>query len=133
MTEQRGAPLTERTEKESLTEALAHQPTLTNFVQQVGLQEVAKAVEGENYVVCDLGIHGVQGCADMREAAQQQQMAAECVAIGLAILMAVIVGSLAVTFVDLITKLAAPVGKNRVYALFPRRRIPEQAKKEHTA
>lgn len=133
MTEQYGTPTPKGTEAESLSDALGHQPTLTKFVQQVGLQEVAKAVEGDNYVVCDLGMHGVQGCADMREAAQQQQMAAECVAIGLAILMAVIVGSLAVTFVDLITKLAAPVGRNRVYALFPRRRAAQQPRKEHIA
>ena len=133
MTEQQVKPLPDKTETESLSDALADQPTLLSFVQQVGLQEVAKAVEGNNYVVCDLGMHGVQGCADMREATQQQQMAAEWVAIGLVILMAVIVGSLAVTFVDLITKLAAPVGRNRVYALFPRRRAAQQPRKEHIA
>ena len=57
----------------------------------------------------------------MREMVANQQMVAECVAIGLAILIAVIVGSIAVTFVNLATKFAAPLGMNRVYALFPRR------------
>ena len=106
---------------DSLMAVLEQQPTLTNFVKQAGLQEVAKMVEGDNFVVCDLDLHGVQGCADMREMIANQQMVAECVAIGLAILVAVIVGSIAVAFVNLWAKFAAPTDKNRVYALFPRR------------
>ena len=106
---------------DSLMAVLEQQPTLTNFVKQAGLQEVAEMVEGDNFVVCDLDLHGVQGCADMREMIANQQMVAECVAIGLAILVAVIVGSIAVAFVNLATKFAAPIGRNRVYALFPRR------------
>ena len=108
-------------QNDSLIAVLAQQPTLTNFVKQAGLQEVADMVEGDNFVVCDLELHGVQGCTDMREMVANQQMVAECVAIGLAILCAVIVGSIAVAFVNLATKFAAPLGKNRVYALFPRR------------
>ena len=106
---------------DSLMAVLEQQPTLTNFVKQAGLQEVAEMVEGDNFVVCDLDLHGVQGCADMREMIANQQMVAECVAIGLAILVAVIVGSIAVAIVNLATKFAAPIGRNRVYALFPRR------------
>ena len=71
---------------DSLMAVLEQQPTLTNFVKQAGLQEVAEMVEGDNFVVCDLDLHGVQGCADMREMIANQQMVAECVAIGLAIL-----------------------------------------------
>ena len=106
---------------DSLMAVLEQQPTLTNFVKQAGLQEVAEMVEGDNFVVCDLDLHGVQGCADMRAMNENQQMVAECVAIGLAILVAVIVGSIAVAIVNLATKFAAPIGRNRVYALFPRR------------
>ena len=120
-------------EHADLSDILAQQPTLTNFVNQAGLGEVARMVEGENYVVCDLDLHGVQGCADMREMVQNQQMMAECVAIGLAILVAVVVGSIAVTFVNVVTKLAAPIGKNRVYALFPLRRRNKHTNKEHPA
>ena len=108
-------------QSDSLMGVLSQQSTLTSFVKQAGLQEVANMVEGDNFVVCDLELHGVQGCADMREMVANQQMVAECVAIGLAILIAVIVGSIAVTFVNLATKFAAPLGMNRVYALFPRR------------
>jgi hypothetical protein len=120
-------------EHADLSEILAQQPTLTNFVNQAGLGEVARMVEGENYVVCDLDLHGVQGCADMREMVENQQMMAECVAIGLAILVAVVVGSIAVAFVNIVTKLAAPIGKNRVYALFPLRRRSKHTNKEHPA
>ena len=105
---------------ESLAAALAREPTLTNFVNQTGLGEVAKMVEGDSFVVCDLELHGVQGCADLREKVANQQMVAECAAIGLALLAAVIAGTIAVVFVNLVTKLAAPLGRNRVYALFPR-------------
>ena len=108
----------------SLTQVLAEKPTLSNFVNQAGLREIADAVEGDDFVVCDLDLHGVQGCADLREAVANQQMVAECAAIGLAIMAAVIVGSLAVFFVNLVTKLAAPLGRNRVYALFPKQRQP---------
>ena len=100
---------------------IARDPDLTDFVKQAGLEPLAKAVEGENFVVCDLTLHRVQGCADMREGARHQQMVAECAAIGLAVMVAVIVGSIGVAFVDLITKYAAPLGRNRVYALFPKR------------
>jgi hypothetical protein len=69
----------------------------------------------------------------MREAVQNQQVMAECVAIGLAILAAVIVGTIAVGFINIVTKLAAPIGKHRAYALFPLRRRSKRANKEHPA
>ena len=102
---------------DSLMAVLEQQPTLTNFVKQAGLQEVAEMVEGDNFVVCDLDLHGVQGCADMREMVANQQMMAECVAIGLAIFAAVMAGSIAVAFVNLVTTFAAPLGMNRIYAI----------------
>ena len=107
---------------ESLMAYLDQQPTLTNFVKHAGLTELADTIEGDNFIVCDIQLHGVQGCADIREAMDNQQMAAECIALGLVIFVAVIVGSMAVAFINLATKLAAPIGRNRVYALFPRRK-----------
>ena len=96
-------------QSDSLMGVLSQQSTLTSFVKQAGLQEVANMVEGDNFVVCDLELHGVQGCADMREMVANQQMMAECVAIGLAIF--------AVAFVNLVTTFAAPLGMNRIYAI----------------
>lgn len=110
--------------EQSLEAQLAAEPTITNAVNQMGLGEIASTVRGEGFVVCDLNTHGVQGCADMRAAADNQKLAAELVALGLVILVAVLVGSIAVTFVKLVTRLAHPVGEHRVYALFPRRRTP---------
>lgn len=109
-------------EGRTFAELHTNQPILSSILEQEGLQEIAHAVEGQDYVVCDVSVDGAQGCADKREAASYQQVAAECAALGLATLLAVIVGSLAVTFVNLVTKLAAPVGKHRVYAVFPKRR-----------
>lgn len=106
----------------SLEARLAGEPTISNAVTQMGLGEIARTVRGDGFVVCDLNTHGVQGCADMRVAADNQKLAAELVALGLVILVAVLVGSIAVTFVKLVTRLAHPVGEHRVYALFPRRR-----------
>jgi hypothetical protein len=108
----------------TFAEPHAHEPILSSIVEHAGLQEIAYAVEGQDYVVCDASVHGAQGCADKREAASHQQVAAECAALGLAILIAVLVGSLAVTFVNLITKLAAPVVKHRVYTVFPKHPLP---------
>ena len=108
--------------EQSLEAQLATEPTISNAVTQMGLGEIASTVRGEGFVVCDLNTHGVEGCADMRAAADNQKLAAEFVALGLVILVAVLVGSIAVTFVKLVTRLAHPIGEHRVYALFPRRR-----------
>lgn len=86
---------------------LTQQLTLTNLVNEAGLSEIARAVGGDSFVVCDLNTHGVQGCADLRAALDNQKMAAELVAIGLMILVAVLVGTIAATFVRLLAKRAA--------------------------
>lgn len=83
------------------------QLTLTNLVNEAGLSEIARAAGGDSFVVCDLNTHGVQGCADLRAALDNQKMAAELVAIGLMILVAVLVGTIAATFVRLLAKRAA--------------------------
>ena len=62
---------------------LTQQLTLTNLVNEAGLSEIARAAGGDSFVVCDLNTHGVQGCADLRAALDNQKMAAELVAIGL--------------------------------------------------
>ena len=111
----------DQTPSESLAQILAHRPTMHNFSTATGLENVARKLEGDSYFVCDLQVHGVQGCADLRNEVARQHFAAELIALGLALFVAVIVGSIAVAFVNLVTKLAAPIGEHRVYALFPRR------------
>lgn len=86
---------------------LTQQLTLTNLVNEAGLSEIARAAGADSFVVCDLNTHGVQGCADLRAALDNQKMAAELVAIGLMILVAVLVGTIAATFVRLLAKRAA--------------------------
>ena len=110
----------DQTPSESLAQILAHRPTMHNFSTATGLENVARKLEGDSYFVCDLQVHGVQGCADLRNDIARQHFAAELIALGLALFVAVIVGSIAVAFVNLVTKLAAPTGEHRVYALFPR-------------
>ena len=85
---------------------LTQQLTLTTLVNEAGLLEIARAAGGDSFVVCDLNTHGVQGCADLRAALDNQKMAAELVAIGLMILVAVLVGTIAATFVRLLAKRA---------------------------
>lgn len=86
---------------------LTQQLTLTNLVNEAGLSEIARAAGGDSFVVCDLNTHGVQGCADLRAALDNQKMAAELVAIGLMILVAVLVSTIAATFVRLLAQRAA--------------------------
>lgn len=86
----------------------AQQLTLTNLVNEAGLSEIARAAGGDSFVVCDLNTYGFQGCADLRAALENQKMAAELVAIGLMILVAVLVGTIAAAFVRLIAKRVAP-------------------------
>lgn len=86
-----------------------------------GLIEIASAVEGRGYAGCDPAVQGAQQCAAMNEAAAHQQIAAQSCLLGLALFATVIAGSLAVGFIHLTTMLAAPIGKHRVYALFPRK------------
>ena len=83
---------------------LTQQLTLTNLVNEAGLSEIARAAGGDSFVVCDLNPHGVQGCADLRAALDNQKMAAELVAIGLVILVAVLVGTIAAAFVRLVAQ-----------------------------
>ncbi|MFO6431385.1 hypothetical protein ACLBKT_14980 [Erythrobacter sp. W302b] len=101
----------------------AQQLTLSNLVNEAGLSEIARAAGGDSFVVCDLNTHGVQGCADLRAALDNQKMAAELVAIGLVILVAVLVGTIAAAFVRLVAKRAAPPGEQGADAFLPLHRV----------
>jgi len=98
---------------------LTQQLTLTDLVNEAGLSEIARAAGGDSFVVCDLNTHGVQGCADLRAALDNQKMAAELVAIGLMILLAVLVGTIAAAFVRLVAKRVALSREQCADALLP--------------
>ncbi len=98
---------------------LTQQLTLANLVNEAGLSEIARAAGGDGFVVCDLNTHGVQGCADLRAALDNQKMAAELVAIGLMILVAVLVGTIAAAFVRLAAQRAALFREQRADAFLP--------------
>lgn len=98
---------------------LTQQLTLTNLLNEAGLSEIARAAGGDSFVVCDLNTHGVQGCADLRAALDNQKMAAELVAVGLMILVAVLVGTIAAAFVKLVAQRAAPFRERRADAFLP--------------
>ena len=98
---------------------LTQQLTLTNLVNQAGLSEIARAAGGDSFVVCDLNTHGVQGCADLRAALDNQKMAAELVAIGLMILVAVLVGTIAAAFVRLVAQRVGLPRAQRADAFLP--------------
>ncbi len=98
---------------------LTQQLTLTNLVNEAGLSEIARAAGGDSFVVCDLNTHGVQGCADLRAALDNQKMAAELVAIGLMILVAVLVGTIAAAFVRLVAQRVGLPRAQRADAFLP--------------
>ena len=108
-------------EEETLASLIAQEPSVGGFVAATGLKPLARKMEGERMVVCDLDAHGVQGCADLRAMQAREELATEIVAIGILLFVAAMVGGLAVAFVHLLTKLAKPIGRHRVYALFPKR------------
>ena len=98
---------------------LTQQLTLANLVNEAGLSEIARAAGGDSFVVCDLNTHGVQGCADLRAALDNQKMAAELVAIGLVILVAVLVGTIAAAFVRLVAQRVGLPRAQRADAFLP--------------
>jgi hypothetical protein len=102
---------------------LAHQNGMTfhDFMVATGLERIADRLTGETYAVCDVTIHGVQGCADFRAAIAQEHFIAELAALGLCLFVAAIAGGLAVAFISLLTRALRPIGSHRVYALFPKR------------
>jgi len=100
---------------------------LEAFVKGAGLEDLARRLEGDTFVVCDLTRHGVQGCADMRSAIEQQQILADIVAIGVCLFIAVLVGSIAVAFVNLAGRAARPLYRRR------QRRRALQAANDDTA
>lgn len=92
---------------------LPQQSALANAFNQAGLGEIARVVSGDTFMVCDLPTYGVEGCGAIRAAASRDQLVGEVVALGLALLVAVLVGAFAVTFVRLVTGLVSPLGKHR--------------------
>ena len=93
--------------------------SLTSMVKAAGLEHLARKIEGDNFIVCDLTLHGVQGCADIRNAVLQQQFTAELVAIGACLFIAVLVGSVGSVFVHLLARAIAPVIRRRQARLAP--------------
>ncbi|KHL24294.1 hypothetical protein PK98_15140 [Croceibacterium mercuriale] len=83
------------------------------MVDAAGLSHIARAIQGESFTVCDLSVHGVAGCAQMRDGVHQQQMIADLVAIGFCLFVAALVGGIAVAFVDLAGRAARPFQRRR--------------------
>lgn len=88
--------------------ALDRPATLETVVDAAGLSHIARAVQGDAFTVCDLSAHGVAGCAAMRDGLHQQQILADVVAIGFCLLVAALVGGIAITFVDLAGRAVRP-------------------------
>lgn len=87
--------------------------TLASAVNSVGLRDLSDSIAGDTFVVCDLSTHGVQGCADMRTSLQRQELMADACAIGLMLLVAVLVGSLAVAFTHLLARAVRPLRREQ--------------------
>ena len=87
--------------------------TLETVVDAAGLSHIARQIQGDAFTVCDLATHGVQGCAEMRRAIEQQHMLADIVAVGFCLFVAFLVGSIAVAFVNLAGRAARPIQRRR--------------------
>ena len=96
------------------TIALDRPATLETVVDAAGLSHIARAVQGDSFTVCDLSVHGVDGCAAMRDGLHQQQIMADLVAIGSCLFVAALVGGIALTFVDLAGRAARPFRRRRL-------------------
>lgn len=62
---------------------------------------IAAKIHTAEFVVCDLNLQGVQGCADMRNAALRGEMIAELIATGIIVFVIGIVSAIGVAFVHL--------------------------------
>ncbi|MGB3798005.1 MAG: hypothetical protein WA957_17105 [Alteraurantiacibacter sp.] len=62
---------------------------------------IAAKIHTAKLVVCDLDMNGVQGCADIRNAALRSAMIAEFVALGIMVFVIAVVSAIGVLFVHM--------------------------------
>jgi hypothetical protein len=65
----------------------------------MGLAPLSESLRGDTFEVCDLGTHGVEGCAEMLKAMHETHYIADCAALGIMFLVAAITGGIAAAFV----------------------------------
>ncbi|MGE4404297.1 hypothetical protein [Pseudomonas sp.] len=75
--------------------------TLSSIVEQTGLQQLAKAIAIDTSPKCETHRSTPTHCAQLQAAHQRQQILADCIAVGFALFVAVVVGRVAVRFVEL--------------------------------
>lgn len=75
---------------------------LANVVSQAGLEDLAKAIQGNTNFHCVIEITGDQRCAELAEIHRRQQLFSDAAAIALALSFAAIVGEIAVIFVAVV-------------------------------
>lgn len=75
--------------------------SLEAAVEGLRLQPLADALGGDAFAVCDLTVHGVAGCAAMREALHTQHLFADLATLGIVLLVAALTGGIAVLFVKM--------------------------------
>ena len=70
-----------------------------------GLHEAHHAITAKGHTtefsVCDLDLHGVQGCADIRNTALRSEMIAELVAFGAMVFVIALVSAIGIAFVHM--------------------------------
>lgn len=75
---------------------------LANLVRQAGLEDLAKAIQGNTNFHCVIEATGPQRCAELAEIHRRQQLFSDAAAIALALSFAAIVGQIAVIFVAVV-------------------------------
>ena len=90
------------------------------LIASLGLEDLANHIQGNRVELCNLDIQSAAGCAHMRWIIAQEHFIAELVALGLTILVAVMVGSLAVAFVNAVVRAMPKSLRSRIhYAPLP--------------
>lgn len=92
---------------------------LHQFMSATGLESLARHIQGQSPPPCAGSPQHAALCAPFGSAVMLEHFMAELVALGLCLLAMATAGSLAVAFIDLLTKALPPIGSNRVDALTP--------------
>lgn len=55
-----------------------------DFISDIGLEPVARFIQGDSFYTCSLDLHGVQGCADIRAMIATEHLISEVIALTVA-------------------------------------------------
>lgn len=75
---------------------------MASVVRKAGQEDLANAIQGHPTFRCDIAVTSAQRCSELAQIHQRQQIMSDRLALALALMVAAIVGQVAVSFVGAI-------------------------------